>query len=97
MVETSVGDLELAHTTEVARMYEEVVSHPDGDYHFYMGRHAAERYGYRSDDLDVILEGAVRAFAGVVRSVVEDHITPQGRRQQFLYGWWRHGAEEAAS
>jgi len=25
----------------------------------------------------------------LAQSLVEDHITPRGRRQQFLYGWWK--------
>jgi arsenite methyltransferase len=65
MTEPATADLELALTAEVARMYEEVVSHPDGDYHFYTGRHAAELYGYDSEALDAMPETAVRAFAGV--------------------------------
>jgi arsenite methyltransferase len=65
MTEASTASLELALTAEVARMYEEVVSHPDGDYHFYTGRHAAELYGYGSEDLDAMPPAAVRAFAGV--------------------------------
>lgn len=28
----------------------------------------------------------------LVRGALEDHVTPGGRRQQFLYGWWRAGA-----
>ena len=32
-------------TAEVARMHEEVATHPEGDYHFYTGRRAAEMYG----------------------------------------------------
>src|SRR3989442_3785561 len=57
--------LEATLFAEVARMYEEVASHPDGDYHFYTGRHAAELYGYRTDDLDFMPEAAIAAFAGV--------------------------------
>ena len=57
--------LEATLITEVARMYEEVATHPDGDYHFYTGRRAAEMYGYRPEDLDATPAGAVAAFAGV--------------------------------
>ena len=57
--------LEATLTAEVARMYEEVATHPEGDYHFYTGRRAAEMYGYRPDDLDAMPPGAVEAFAGV--------------------------------
>jgi arsenite methyltransferase len=57
--------LEATLTTEVARMYEEVAVHPEGDYHFYTGRTAAEMYGYRPEDLDAMPAGALAAFAGV--------------------------------
>jgi SAM-dependent methyltransferase len=57
--------LEATLLTEVARMYEEVATHPDGDYHFYTGRRAAEMYGYCAEDLDAMPAGAVAAFAGV--------------------------------
>jgi SAM-dependent methyltransferase len=65
MTEDATATLETALTAEVARMYEEVASHPDGDYHFYTGRHAAELYGYRAADLDWMPAPAVAAFAGV--------------------------------
>src|ERR1700724_1118580 len=65
MAEEVSDALEAALTTEVARMYEEVATHPDGDYHFYTGRTAAAMYGYRPDDLDAMPAGAVAAFAGV--------------------------------
>jgi hypothetical protein len=48
MSDDSTATLESALTAEVARMYEEVASHPDGDYHFYTGRHAAEQFGVKA-------------------------------------------------
>ncbi|MEO8095844.1 MAG: methyltransferase domain-containing protein [Pseudolysinimonas sp.] len=42
-----------------------MVDHPDGDYHFYSGRKAAEMFGYERDDLDAMPGAAVAAFAGV--------------------------------
>jgi arsenite methyltransferase len=65
MSEDAAATLEATLTTEVARMYEEVATHPDGDYHFYTGRSAAEMYGYRPEDLDAMPAGAVAAFADV--------------------------------
>jgi SAM-dependent methyltransferase len=65
MSEDATATLEATLITEVARMYEEVATHPDGDYHFYTGRRAAEMYGYRPEDLDATPAGAVVAFAGV--------------------------------
>jgi hypothetical protein len=52
MSEDVTATLEATLTTEVARMYEEVATHPEGDYHFYTGRRAADMYGYRPEDLD---------------------------------------------
>src|ERR1041384_937774 len=46
-------------------MYEEVAANPEGEYHFYTGRRAAEMYGYQRADLDAMPEAAVAAFAGV--------------------------------
>ena len=63
--EDVTATLEATLITEVARMYEEVATHPDGDYHFYTGRRAAEMYGYRPEDLDATPAGAVAAFADV--------------------------------
>ncbi len=65
MSEDVTATLEATLTTEVARMYQEVATHPEGDYHFYTGRRAAEMYGYRPEDLDAMPAGAVAAFAGV--------------------------------
>ncbi len=65
MSEDVTAMLEATLTTEVARMYEEVATHPEGDYHFYTGRRAADMYGYRPEDLDAMPAGAVAAFAGV--------------------------------
>jgi arsenite methyltransferase len=51
--------------TRVKDMYRRVAEHPDGDYHFEMGRGLAERLGYPAELLDVIPAGAVESFAGV--------------------------------
>ena len=50
---------------EVLRMYQEVAQHPEGEFHFYHGRQAAEMFGYASDWLDRAPAGAVSSFAGV--------------------------------
>ena len=64
---------------EILRMYEEVAESTDGDFHFYHGREAAERFGYDRALLDTIPEGAVGSFAGVgnphVRSAIEEGMT----------------------
>jgi len=71
--------LEATLITEVARMYEEVATHPEGDYHFYTGRRAAEMYGYRAEDLDAMPAGAVAAFAGVGCPIERARIEPGDR------------------
>ena len=50
---------------EVLRMYQEVAEHPEGEFHFYHGRQAAEMFGYDREWLDRAPPGAVASFAGV--------------------------------
>jgi arsenite methyltransferase len=50
---------------EVLRMYQEVVQHPEGEFHFYHGRTAAEMLRYEPAWLDRAPAGAVASFAGV--------------------------------
>jgi SAM-dependent methyltransferase len=40
---------------------------------------------YSAADLDALLAPRYR----LVRSEIEDHLTPAGQPQQFLYGWWQ--------
>jgi arsenite methyltransferase len=51
--------------SKVKDMYRAVADHPEGRYHFELGRSLAERLGYPGDVLDEIPEGAVESFAGV--------------------------------
>jgi SAM-dependent methyltransferase len=46
-------------------MYREVALHPEGEFHFEMGRTLAERLGYAPADLDLIPPEAIESFAGV--------------------------------
>ena len=50
---------------EVLRMYQEVADHPEEEFHFFHGRHAAEMFGYERAWLDRAPVGAVASFAGV--------------------------------
>jgi SAM-dependent methyltransferase len=59
------ASLEAVIKGEVVRMYQEVADHPEGEFHFYHGRRAAEMFGYSKDWLDRAPEGAVVSFAGV--------------------------------
>jgi ubiquinone/menaquinone biosynthesis C-methylase UbiE len=51
--------------TKVQDMYREVALHPEGEFHFEMGRALAERLGYAPADLDRIPRQAIESFAGV--------------------------------
>lgn len=56
-----------AHELEskVQAMYRDVAEHPEGKYHFEMGRALAERLGYPPGDLDRVPDEAIESFAGV--------------------------------
>jgi len=66
---TGVADnqapLEALLKDEILRMYQEVADQPEGTFHFYHGREAAELFGYSGDWLDRAPAGAVASFAGV--------------------------------
>ncbi len=49
----------------VKDMYREVALHPEGDFHFEMGRALADRLGYEPADLDRIPAASIDSFAGV--------------------------------
>ena len=50
---------------EIVRMYQEVADQPEGTFHFYHGREAAELFDYKPEWLDRAPAGAVASFAGV--------------------------------
>lgn len=50
---------------KVKKMYSDVAMHPNGEYHFEMGRGLAEKLGYDNTDLDRIPAAAIESFAGV--------------------------------
>jgi len=50
---------------EILRMYEEVANEPEGDFHFFSGREAAELFEYDPELLDRAPPEAVASFAGV--------------------------------
>ncbi len=59
------ASLEAVLKEEIFRMYDEVAENPDGDFHFFHGRQAAELFGYEPQALDAAPAGAVASFAGV--------------------------------
>jgi SAM-dependent methyltransferase len=63
--DTGTEPLEGLIKGEVLRMYQEVAAHPEGEFHFYHGRRAAEMFDYRPEWLDRAPGEAVASFAGV--------------------------------
>lgn len=63
MVQTTIDAAELE--AKVQAMYQDVAEHPEGKYHFEMGRALAERLGYPPADLDRVPPEAIESFAGV--------------------------------
>lgn len=61
----SQASLEGVLKDEILRMYQEVADNPEGEFHFFHGREAAEMFGYESEWLDRAPPGAVASFAGV--------------------------------
>jgi SAM-dependent methyltransferase len=59
------ASLEAVLKDEIIRMYEDVAENPDGEFHFFHGREAAELFGYDPEWLERAPEGAVASFAGV--------------------------------
>lgn len=57
----NIGELE----QKVKKMYHDVALHPEGEYHFEMGRKLAEKLGYEKEDLDAIPAASIESFAGV--------------------------------
>lgn len=64
-VPDSQAPLEAVLKDEILRMYQEVADQPEGTFHFYHGREAAELFGYAPEWLDRAPPGAVASFAGV--------------------------------
>jgi arsenite methyltransferase len=57
--------LEAVLKGEIVRMYQEVAERPEGEFHFFHGRQAAELFEYQPDWLERAPAGAVASFAGV--------------------------------
>ncbi len=73
---TAQESLEGVLKDEIIRMYQDVADHPDGEYHFYHGREAAELFGYDPTWLDRAPTGAVASFAGVGNPHLRSAIQP---------------------
>jgi arsenite methyltransferase len=57
--------LEATIKDAILDMYEALADHPEGEFHFFHGREAAERFGYDPEVLDRMPATAVSSFAGV--------------------------------
>lgn len=68
--------LEVVLKDEIIRMYQEVADSPDGAFHFYHGREAAELFGYDREALDQAPDGAVASFAGVGNPHLRSNVQP---------------------
>lgn len=68
--------LEATIKGEVLRLYQEVADHPDGEFHFFHGRTAAEMFGYEREWLDRAPPGAVASFAGVGNPHLRSRLRP---------------------
>ena len=68
--------LEAALKDEIIRMYQEVADKPEGTFHFYHGREAAELFDYAPEWLDRAPAGAVASFAGVGNPHVRSNLQP---------------------
>lgn len=62
---TAQESLEAVLKDEIIRMYQDVADNPQGEFHFYHGREAAELFGYEPAWLEQAPAGAVDSFAGV--------------------------------
>ncbi|MEO5617694.1 MAG: methyltransferase domain-containing protein, partial [Candidatus Eisenbacteria bacterium] len=59
------ASLEAELKDEIVRMYQEVAENPNGTFHFFHGREAAELFDYAPEWLDRAPASAVASFAGV--------------------------------
>jgi len=74
-VETQAS-LEAVLKDEIINMYQEVAENPEGEFHFYHGRQAAEMFGYRADWLGRAPADSVASFAGVGNPHVRSELQP---------------------
>ncbi len=61
---------------EIIRMYQDVADNPEGEFHFFHGRQAAEMFAYEADSLDEAPEGAIASFAGVGNPHLRSDVQP---------------------
>jgi SAM-dependent methyltransferase len=70
------ASLEAQLKGEILRMYEEVAEKPQGDFHFFHGREAAELFDYERELLDRAPASSVASFAGVGNPHLRSDLRP---------------------
>ena len=70
------ASLEASLKGEILRMYEEVAEQPEGDFHFFHGRTAAELFEYDPEWLERAPDSAVASFAGVGNPHLRSDLQP---------------------
>jgi len=70
------AELESVLKDEIIRMYQDVADNPEGEFHFFHGRQAAEMFAYDAAALDEAPEGAVASFAGVGNPHLRSNVQP---------------------
>jgi SAM-dependent methyltransferase len=73
---TESESLEAMLKGEILNMYQEVADNPEGEFHFFHGREAAELFDYADTWLDVAPPGAVASFAGVGNPHLRSFLAP---------------------
>ncbi len=61
---------------EIIRMYQDVADNPEGEFHFFHGRQAAEMFAYDANSLAQAPEGAIASFAGVGNPHLRSNVQP---------------------
>jgi SAM-dependent methyltransferase len=70
------ASLEATLKDEIVRMYQDVADNPDGEFHFFHGREAAELFDYADEWLDRAPPAAVASFAGVGNPHARSNLQP---------------------
>jgi SAM-dependent methyltransferase len=73
---TAPASVEATLKDAILDMYEEIAERPEGEFHFFHGREAAELFGYEAEWLDRAPAGAVASFAGVGNPHVRSELQP---------------------
>lgn len=78
MTEPVIVDVDELHE-QIKEKYRDVAVDPTGEFHFHLGRGAAERYGYDADALDRLPPAAIESFAGVANPFALRRLEPGER------------------